>query len=49
MKIEKSAIVIATGNQVRVYKSKFSPVWVNAHDFVTKYNTSELKFVDAHH
>lgn len=46
MKIEKSAIIIETGKQVRVFKSKFAAKWTNAHDYVTQYKDTEIKIVN---
>lgn len=46
MKTEKTAIIIATKKQIRVYKSKLRPTWINAHDFETEYNPKDLSFLN---
>ena len=39
----KSATIIATGEKIKVYKSKLRNTYINSNDCATEYKPSELK------
>jgi len=47
MKVEKSAIIIATGKQIRVFKKLNSNVWINKQNPTQHYKSDQLKIVSA--
>lgn len=41
---ERKAILLSTGSEILVYKSKLRGTWVNSNNCTTEYKPTELKF-----